>query len=108
MTEKYLIFPTEKEALDRSAQAWADVLGRAPKPGDVTRYLWPVRVNPKDGSAALVIPDTPDKAGITKAQAAYDALSTAKEKTDAVAVLPKDFDPAPIDVAATADAETIQ
>lgn len=96
MTDKYLIFPTEKEALDRSAKAWVDVLGREPNPEDVTRYLWTVLVNPKDGTAVLVIPDAPEKAAVEITPVAYDALSTPNEKTDAVDELPADYKPAPM------------
>jgi hypothetical protein len=50
----YLIFPTEKDAMDRTRSAWGQRLGRAKRAADVTEYLWSVRVG-KDGRAAVVV-----------------------------------------------------
>lgn len=48
---KTLTFATKEDAEARSREEWQKRIGRAPKPGDVTQFLWSV-----DG-ASLVIPD---------------------------------------------------
>jgi hypothetical protein len=50
----YLIFDTEQDAKDRSAEAWEQVLGRKKHPEDITEFLWAVDVG-KDGRAAILI-----------------------------------------------------
>jgi len=48
---KTLTFATKEDAEARSREEWQKRLGREPKPGDVTQFLWGV-----DG-ATLLIPD---------------------------------------------------
>lgn len=84
----YLIFPTAAAAQARSEAAYA-----APE-GARTSALWGCLVHPIDGRAALLIPETPDQAGIGISQAAYNALLTAEERAVLAAELTDDWQPA--------------
>lgn len=52
---KALRFGTREEAEARSAAAWSEKIGRGPKPGDVTRFLWPVEDTAE--GAQVAVPD---------------------------------------------------
>ena len=82
----YLIFNTQKEADDRAAQAWVEVLGRPKNPQDVTEFLWGRSQVGKDGRVAIEIPDDKTTWGIPQAEALAVTV-TAQEEAAKVAQL---------------------
>lgn len=88
----YLIFASHTGARTRSRAAYAPLRpDDEPDTGAVTVALWSSIHHPSDGRTALVIPDTPEAAGLGISQEDYDDLLTAKERAALLNDLPPDW-----------------
>lgn len=85
---RYLIFASAGEAQWRSEAAYS-----APE-GAETTALWGWIEHPEDRRAALMVPDTPEDAGVGLSQGEYDALLTSEERADLSEELGEDWQPA--------------
>lgn len=91
----YLIFPNRTAARARSRDAYAPLRPQdEPDSGAVTVALWSSVHHPSDARTALLIPATPEAAGLGISQAEYDGLLTEDERAALVAELPADWTPA--------------
>ncbi|PZQ79061.1 MAG: hypothetical protein DI549_21160 [Ancylobacter novellus] len=90
----YLIFENRTAARTRSRNAYAPLRpDDEPDTGAVTVALWSSVHHPSDGRAALLIPTTPEQAGLGISQAQYDALLTEDERAALIPDLPAEWKP---------------
>lgn len=90
----YLIFANRTAARTRSRNAYAPLRPQdEPDTGTVTVALWSSVHHPSDGRTALLIPATPESAGLGISQEEYDGLLTEDERAALVADLPSDWRP---------------
>jgi hypothetical protein len=88
----YLIFASRTAARTRSRAAYAPLRpDDEPDSGAVTVALWTSIHHPSDGRTALLIPSTPDAAGLGISQEDYDALLTEEERAALIPDLPAEW-----------------
>ncbi|PZQ82649.1 MAG: hypothetical protein DI549_10735 [Ancylobacter novellus] len=88
----YLIFPTRTAARTRSRNAYAPLRpDDEPDTGAVTVALWSSLHHPSDGRTALVIPETPEGAGLGISQEDYDGLLSEAERAALIPDLPAEW-----------------
>lgn len=88
---KYLIFSSTSLARARSRAAYVSLNVPITEEGDNTNAVWFVIKHQSNNTAALLIPENPDQAGLGLSQEDYNNLLTSDERSALLESLPSDW-----------------